>query len=85
MHTNLAPSKKECCMSYTVHFGLDREPFSNAPDARFYYDSEQHRQALQRLLYGIDSNKGLAVLVGAIGTGKTTLARRMLDCLPDDR
>jgi general secretion pathway protein A len=72
-------------MSYTVHFGLEREPFSNAPDARFYYDSEQHRQALLRLMYAIDSNKGLAVLVGAIGTGKTTLARRMLDCLPDDR
>jgi general secretion pathway protein A len=72
-------------MSYAVHFGFEREPFSNAPDARFYYDSEQHRQALLRLMYAIDSNKGLAVLVGAIGTGKTTLARRMLDCLPDDR
>ncbi|MEZ4598936.1 MAG: AAA family ATPase [Syntrophotaleaceae bacterium] len=72
-------------MSYAVHFGFEREPFSNAPDARFYFDSEQHRQALLRLMYAVDSNKGLAVLVGAIGTGKTTLARRMLDCLPDDR
>jgi type II secretory pathway predicted ATPase ExeA len=72
-------------MSYSVYFGLEREPFSNAPDARFYYDSDQHRQALVRLMYAVDSNKGLAVLVGAIGTGKTTLARRMLDCLPDDQ
>lgn len=72
-------------MSYAVHFGLEREPFSNAPDARFYFNSDQHRQSLQRLMYAVDSNKGLAVLVGGIGTGKTTLARRMLNCLPDDR
>lgn len=72
-------------MSYAEHFGLEREPFSNAPDARFYFNSEQHRQSLQRLMYAVDSNKGLAVLIGGIGTGKTTLARRMLDCLPEDR
>ena len=72
-------------MSYAEHFGLDREPFSNAPDARFYYDSEQHSQALLRLMYAVDSNKGLAVLIGGVGTGKTTLARRMLDNLPEDR
>ncbi len=72
-------------MSYTEYFGFEREPFSNAPDARFYFNSEQHRQSLQRLMYAVDSNKGLAVLIGGIGSGKTTLARRMLDCLPDDR
>lgn len=72
-------------MSYAEHYGLEREPFSNAPDARFYFNSEQHRQSLQRLMYAVDSNKGLAVLIGGIGTGKTTLARRMLDCLPEDR
>ncbi len=72
-------------MSYAEHFGFEREPFSNAPDARFYFNSEQHRQSLQRLMYAVDSNKGLAVLIGGIGTGKTTLARRMLDCLPEDR
>ncbi len=72
-------------MSYAEYFGFEREPFSNAPDARFYFNSEQHRQSLQRLMYAVDSNKGLAVLIGGIGTGKTTLARRMLDCLPEDR
>lgn len=72
-------------MSYAEHFGLDREPFSNAPDARFFYNSEQHSQALVRLMYAVDSNKGLAVLIGGVGTGKTTLARRMLDNLPEDR
>jgi general secretion pathway protein A len=72
-------------MSYLEHYGLDREPFSNAPDARFYFNSEQHSQALLRLMYAVDSNKGLAVLVGGVGTGKTTLARRMLDNLPEAR
>lgn len=72
-------------MSYLKHYGLDREPFSNAPDARFYFNSDQHSQALLRLMYAVDSNKGLAVLVGGVGTGKTTLARRMLDNLPEER
>jgi len=69
-------------MGYTDHFNFDREPFSNAPNDEFYFDSEQHKQALLRLKYSVDSDKGLAVLVGGVGTGKTTLARRMLDNLP---
>ncbi len=72
-------------MSYLEHYGLEREPFSNAPDARFYFNSDQHSQALLRLMYAVDSNKGLSVLVGGVGTGKTTLARRMLDNLPEDK
>jgi type II secretory pathway predicted ATPase ExeA len=72
-------------MNYLEHFSLEREPFSNAPDARFYFHTEQHDQALLRLMYAVDSNKGLAVLVGGVGTGKTTLARRMLDNLPEER
>lgn len=72
-------------MSYLEHYGLEKDPFSNAPDGRFYFNSEQHSQALLRLMYAVDSNKGLAVLVGGVGTGKTTLARRMLDNLPEER
>ncbi|PLX81397.1 MAG: AAA family ATPase [Desulfuromonas sp.] len=72
-------------MSYLEHYGLEKDPFSNAPDARFYFNSEQHGQALLRLMYAVDSNKGLAVLVGGVGTGKTTLARRMLDNLPEQK
>ncbi|WP_432820924.1 ExeA family protein [Trichloromonas sp.] len=72
-------------VAYTEYFGLTREPFSNAPDARFYFNSEQHSQALVRLMYAVDSNQGLAVTIGGVGTGKTTLARRMLDNLPEDR
>lgn len=71
-------------MSYLEYFGLSSEPFSNAPVSRFYYNAPQHQQALTRLLYSVSSMKGLAVLVGDIGAGKTTLARRMLDSLPEE-
>ncbi len=69
--------------SYLSFYGLTSEPFSNAPVTRFYYESEQHKQALTRLSFALDSMKGLAVVIGGIGTGKTTLARRLLDALPD--
>jgi len=68
-------------MGYTDYFQFEREPFSNAPNDKFYFASDQHNHALLRLKYSIDSDKGLAVLVGGVGTGKTTLARRMLDNL----
>lgn len=70
-------------MSYLDYFGFRSEPFSNAPVSRFYFDSEQHRQALRRLMHVVERMKGLAVLVGEIGAGKTTLARRLLDQLPE--
>lgn len=72
-------------MGYAEYFHLEREPFSNAPNDKFYFNSEQHNQALLRLMYAVDSNKGLAVLIGGVGTGKTTLARRMLDNLTVDK
>ncbi|HXX30684.1 MAG TPA: AAA family ATPase [Myxococcaceae bacterium] len=71
-------------MSYLDHFGLAEEPFSNAPVTRFYFESPQHAQALVRLRHAVSSMKGLCVLVGDIGAGKTTLARRLLDALPEE-
>jgi type II secretory pathway predicted ATPase ExeA len=71
-------------VTYLEFYQLSQEPFSNAPVARFYYSSAQHAQALMRLMHAVQSMKGLALLVGDIGTGKTTLARRMLDNLPED-
>jgi general secretion pathway protein A len=71
-------------MSYLEFFGLSSEPFSNAPVSRFFYNAPQHQQALTRLLYATSTMKGLAVLVGEIGAGKTTLARRLLDSLPEE-
>src|SRR3954471_24257336 len=71
-------------MTYLDYFELNQEPFSNAPVSRFYYNSTQHSQALTRLLHTVSYMKGLSVLIGEIGSGKTTLARRMLDSLPED-
>ena len=70
-------------MSYLDYFELTEEPFSNAPVSRFYYKSPQHPQALIRLMHAVRYMTGLSVLVGDIGAGKTTLARRMLDSLPE--
>jgi len=70
-------------VNYLEYYELGQEPFSNAPVSRFYYGSVQHAQALMRLTHCVSSMKGLAVLVGDIGAGKTTLARRMLDSLPE--
>jgi type II secretory pathway predicted ATPase ExeA len=70
-------------MEYLEYFQLTSEPFSNAPLSRFYFASRQHTEALNRLMYAASSMKGLAILIGDIGHGKTTLARRMLDALPE--
>jgi type II secretory pathway predicted ATPase ExeA len=71
-------------VNYLDFYELSQEPFSNAPVSRFYYSSAQHAQALMRLTHAVSGMKGLAVLVGDIGAGKTTLARRMLDNLPEE-
>ncbi|MEM6732283.1 MAG: AAA family ATPase, partial [Myxococcota bacterium] len=71
-------------MEYLEYFKLGSEPFSNAPMSRFYYGSHQHSEALRRLQYVANSMKGLAICIGDIGHGKTTLARRMLDALPEE-
>ncbi|MDY0212448.1 MAG: AAA family ATPase [Desulfuromonadaceae bacterium] len=68
-------------MSCLQFFGFEREPFSNAPDSRFYFENTQHTQAQLRIRHVIDSGGGLAVISGGIGSGKTTLARRILDTL----
>lgn len=71
-------------MSYLDFYGLQIEPFSNAPNERFYYNSAQHAKALTRIMFAAETMKGLAVVVGDIGTGKTTLARKVLDSLPSE-
>lgn len=70
-------------MDYLEYYHLKEHPFSNVVDNRFYYKGTQHSEALVRLKYAIDTKKGLAVVIGDIGTGKTTLARRLLDELDE--
>jgi general secretion pathway protein A len=71
-------------VDYLEYFGLTSEPFSHAPISRYYYSSRQHTDALRRLLHVAQTMKGLAILIGDIGHGKTTLARRMLDAMPEN-
>ena len=67
---------------YASFFGLQHEPFSIAPDPRFLYMSERHREALAHLMFGIRGNGGFVLLTGEIGAGKTTVCRAFLDQVP---
>lgn len=69
---------------YTNHFGLDEPPFSITPDPRYLYFGERHTEALAHLLYGVSEDGGFVMLTGEVGTGKTTLLRRLLKRLPED-
>lgn len=68
---------------YTRYFGLTEKPFAIAPNPRFLYMSELHREALAHLLYGINSEGCIILLTGGVGTGKTTVCRCLLEQLPE--
>jgi type II secretory pathway predicted ATPase ExeA len=65
-------------------FGLTAKPFGKTPDPSFLYESAQHREALARLEYAVEE-KELALLVGNIGSGKTTLSRALIDRVSEAR
>lgn len=69
---------------YDNHFGLKETPFTIAPDPRFLYMSERHREALAHLVYGFETDGGFVLLTGEVGTGKTTISRCLLEQLPDN-
>jgi general secretion pathway protein A len=64
---------------YTDYYRLREEPFSITPDPRYLYLTDQHREALNHLLYGIRQRKGFICLTGEVGAGKTTLCRALLN------
>ncbi|HMC17114.1 MAG TPA: AAA family ATPase [Albitalea sp.] len=67
---------------YALFFGLKQEPFSIAPDPRYLFMSERHREALAHLLYGVNGGGGFVLLSGEIGAGKTTVCRCFLEQIP---
>lgn len=60
---------------YEAHWGLKEKPFENTPDPRFLFYSQQHQEALSRMLYVVSERKSAALLSGEYGSGKTLLSR----------
>ena len=71
-------------MEHLQHFGLTLDPFSNEPDLRFYFESASHKDAQRRVERGLRQHKGLTLLIGEGGMGKTLLARRILESLEEE-
>ena len=70
---------------YEAHFELEKKPFGLMPDHEFLYLSKRHSLALSMLRYGVvEPSAGFVVVTGEIGSGKTTLVRRILDEVGDD-
>ena len=65
-------------MSCLLVSQLKKEPFSTSPDPEFFYRSNEHYAALNRLEIAIRLKRGLSVVLGDVGTGKTTLSRALL-------
>jgi hypothetical protein len=61
--------------------GLRENPFHVSPNPRFYYSTPAHDTALAELMYGIETRRGLLVLTGEAGTGKTSILNQILDWL----
>lgn len=70
---------------YLEHWGLQKVPFGNVPSRDVFYRSPQHEEALRRLLYAIEYHKGVAMLTGEVGCGKTTVTKALLNHLNKDQ
>lgn len=71
-------------MDYFRILNLTREPFSNSPDPDFFFQSRQHVKCLQKIELSVRLRRGLNVIIGDIGTGKTTLCRRLIRNFSND-
>jgi general secretion pathway protein A len=69
--------KRELSM-YHQYYQLKENPFNVTADPEFFYSSAMHSAAISNLLYGIEQRKGIMVITGEVGTGKTTLCRKLL-------
>ncbi len=71
-------------MDYFKLLNFKKEPFSNSPDPDLFYHSKQHVQCLQKLEISIRLKRGLNVVIGDVGTGKTTVCRQLLRVFAKD-
>lgn len=65
-------------IGYYSILGFQKEPFSTSPDPEFFYHTKQHDMALNNILIELRLRRGLSVIFGDVGTGKTTLCRKLL-------
>lgn len=70
-------------MSYYRVLGFQKEPFSTSPDPEFFYLSRTHETALTNVLIELRLKRGLSVILGDIGTGKTSLSRKLIQELKE--
>lgn len=68
---------------YEQYWGLHEKPFQNTPDPKFFYYSQEHEEALSRLVYAIEEQMGAVMLTGAFGCGKTMIAQALIEKLTD--
>lgn len=68
-------------MSYYRLLGFQREPFSTNPDPDFFYQARGHMAAFYRLRVAIELKRGLNLILGDVGTGKSTLMRKLTTAL----
>lgn len=71
-------------MSYEAFYGLTERPFAITPNPAYFYESTQHKVALTKLKDAIDTSKGLSVVIGDIGLGKTFLSRKLTEYLQEE-
>ena len=69
---------------YENFYNLAVSPFNNTPNSRFFFETEQHREALAKLEYTVRNRRGFALITGEIGSGKTTLTRTLIRRLGAD-
>ncbi|MEW6379044.1 MAG: AAA family ATPase [bacterium] len=72
-------------MEYYSLLGLQKEPFSNSPDPGFFYYSPEYQECLQRLEISIRLRRGLNIILGNIGTGKTTISRILVNMFKKEK
>lgn len=64
---------------YLKHFGLKEDPFSTTPDPRFAHSTREHKLALAKVAYYTEERRGIFLLMGEVGTGKTTISKMALN------
>ena len=85
LHVNqMSGNRTSNNMDYYRLLQLEREPFSNSPDPELFFKSRQHQKCLQALEISLRLKRGLNVVCGDVGTGKTTICRRLVRIFRND-